>query len=114
MTAGYTDYEIFGRWTTKNIYFVTRMKDNALYRVNRGKKVPQNRNILEIEIIELSGLGTYEKCPHKLRRIKFENPENGDILIFLTNHMTFGASTVTAIYKDRWQIEAFFKALKQT
>lgn len=110
---GYTDYDLFGRWTTQNIYFVTRMKDNALYRVIREKKVPQNRNILKDEIIELSGLNAYEKCPYKLRRIEFENPENGDILVFLTNHMTLGASTVAAIYKDRWQIEAFFKALKQ-
>jgi hypothetical protein len=110
---GYTDYALFGRWTAQNIYFVTRMKDNALYRVIKEKKVPQNRNILKDEIIELSGLNAYEKCPYKLRRIEFENPENGDILVFLTNHMTLGASTVAAIYKDRWQIEAFFKALKQ-
>jgi len=110
---GYTDYDLFGRWTAQNIYFVTRMKDNALYRVIKEKQVPQNRNILKDEIIELSGLNAYEKCPYKLRRIEFENPENGDILVFLTNHMTLGASTVAAIYKDRWQIEAFFKALKQ-
>lgn len=110
---GYTDYELFGNWTAQNIYFVTRMKENALYRVIKEKRVPQNRNIINDEVIELRAINAYEKCPYKLRRIEFENPENGDILVFLTNHMTLGASTVAAIYKDRWQIETFFKTLKQ-
>ena len=54
-----------------------------------------------------------ERCPYHLRRIEFYNAEKDEILVFLTNHMKLGASTVPAIYKDRWQIELFFKALKQ-
>lgn len=110
---GYNDYELFGRWTAQGVYFVTRMKDNALFEVVQEKKVPQNRHILKDEIIELRGLKAIEKCPYRLRRIEFYDTAKKEILVFLTNHMTLGASTIAAIYKDRWQIELFFKALKQ-
>jgi hypothetical protein len=110
---GYNDYKLFGRWTVQGIYFVTRMKENALYEVVGEKKVPQNRNILKDELIELRGMKALEKCPYPLRRIEFYDPEKDEILVFLTNHMTLGATTIAAIYKDRWQIELFFKALKQ-
>jgi len=89
------------------------MKDNALYEVIRKNKVPQNRHILKDEIIKLTGVSAYEKCPYPLRRIELYNPDKDEILVFLTNHLKLGASTVAAIYKDRWQIEIFFKALKQ-
>jgi hypothetical protein len=110
---GYNDYKLFGRWAVQGIYFVTRMKENALYEVVGEKKVPQNRNILKDELIELRGMKALEKCPYPLRRIEFYDPEKDEILVFLTNHMTLGATTIAAIYKDRWQIELFFKALKQ-
>jgi hypothetical protein len=86
---GYNDYALFGRWTEEGVYFVTRMKDNAVYEVVGEKAVPQNRNILKDELIELRGLKAIEKCPHPLRRIEVYDPENDEILVFLTNHMTF-------------------------
>jgi len=110
---GYNDYELFGRWTSQGVHFVTRMKENALYQVVGERKVPQNRHILKDEIIELRGLNAFEKCPYRLRRIEFYDTKKEEILVFLTNHLTLGASTVAAVYKDRWQIELFFKALKQ-
>ena len=110
---GYNDYFLFGRWTDEGVYFVTRMKDNAVYEVVGEREIPQNRNILKDEMIELRGPKAIEKCPHPLRRIEVYDPENEKILVFLTNHMTLGATTIAAIYKDRWQIETFFKALKQ-
>jgi hypothetical protein len=110
---GYNDYELFGRWTFEFVYFVTRMKDNAVYQVVRKNQVVPSRHILKDEIIELKGPGAFEKCPYKLRRIEFYNIEKNEILVFLTNHMKLAASTIAAIYKDRWQIELFFKALKQ-
>ncbi len=61
----------------------------------------------------LRGLKAFEKCPHSLRRIEFYDPARKEILVFLTNHLTLGASTIVAIYKDRWQIELFSKAIKQ-
>ena len=65
------------------------------------------------QVIRLTGVGAAEKCPHALRRIEVYDPEKDETLVFLTNHLAFGATTIAAIYKDRWQIELFFKALKQ-
>jgi len=109
----YNDYRLFAKWSEGGIYFVTRMKDNALYEVVEEHTPPQNRNILKDQTIRLSGAGAQEKCPHLLRRVEAVREDTGDILVFLTNHLGLGASTIAAIYKDRWQIELFFKALKQ-
>jgi hypothetical protein len=110
---GYNDYRLFAKWTEAGVFFVTRMKDNAQFEVVEEREPPQNRNILKDQIIRLSGTGAQEKCPHLLRRVEAVREDTGDILVFLTNHLGLGASTIAAIYKDRWQIELFFKALKQ-
>jgi len=110
---GYNDYELFGNWTFEHVYFVTRMKDNAVYKVVRHNKVVPSRQILRDEIIELRGTGAFEKCPYKLRRVEFYNSEKREIMVFLTNHLKLAASTIAAIYKDRWRIESFFRELKQ-
>lgn len=110
---GYNDYELFGRWTAQGVFFVTRLKANALYEVVGDRPVPLNRNVLKDQLIELRGARAEEKCPHPLRLITFYDPDKDKIFLFLTNHMDLGASTIAAIYKDRWQIEIFFKALKQ-
>jgi IS4 transposase len=110
---GYNDYALFGRWTALSVYFVTRMKENALYEVVGERKVPQNRHILKDELIELRGLGAIEKCPYPLRRIEAYDPETDKVLVFLTNQLELGSTTISDIYKDRWQMEIFFKALKQ-
>ncbi|MEW5888002.1 MAG: IS4 family transposase [Pseudomonadota bacterium] len=110
---GYNDYRLFAYWTESEVFFVTRMKDNALFEVVEERPVPQNRNILKDQTIRLIGAGAQEKCPHLLRRIEAIREDTGETLVFLTNHHNLGASTVAAIYKDRWQVELFFKALKQ-
>jgi hypothetical protein len=110
---GYNDYRLFAKWTDASVYFVTRMKDNTLFEVIEEHAVPQNRNILKDQTIRLTGTGAQEKCPHLLRRVEAVREDTGGILVFLTNHRGLGASTIAAIYKDRWQIELFFKALKQ-
>ncbi len=110
---GYNDYRLFAKWTEASVYFVTRMKDNTLFEVVEEHAVPQNRNILKDQTIRLTGTGAQEKCPHLLRRVEAVREDTGGILVFITNHHGLGASTIAAIYKDRWQIELFFKALKQ-
>jgi len=110
---GYNDYRLFAKWTDAGVFFVTRMKDNAQFEVVEEREPPQNRNILQDQIIRLTGVGAQEKCPHLLRRVEVVREDTGGILVFLTNHLGLGASTIAAIYKDRWQIELFFKALKQ-
>jgi hypothetical protein len=110
---GYNDYELFGHWTAQGIYFVTRMKDNAVYEVIKQNSTNPGNDILKDEIIELRGSGAFEKCPYKLRRIEFYDTEKKDVLVFLTNHLKLSAMTIAAIYQDRWQIEIFFKFLKQ-
>ena len=109
----YNDYGLFGKWTSQGVYFVTRMKDNAQYVAVGERKPPQNRNILKDELIELAAPLAREKCPCPLRRIEVYDPEKNENIVFLTNQLDWGATTIARIYKDRWQIEIFFKALKQ-
>ncbi len=113
MDRAYNDYKQFAQWTEQGVYFVTRMKDNAVYEVVEAREVPRHRNILSDEIIVLTGTGAQAKCPHQLRRIVVWDEENEREIVLLTNHLEFGATTIAEIYKERWKIELFFKALKQ-
>lgn len=110
---GYNDYRLFAEWTKSGVFFVTRLKANAQFEVVEEREPPQHRRILKDQAIRLTGTGAQEKCPYRLRRIEAVREDTGDILVFLTNHHDLGASTIAAVYKDRWQIELFFKALKQ-
>ena len=89
------------------------MKENTLYAVDEVKMVPKNRHILSDEIVHLTGVGMQDKYPGPLRSITVETQEKGEDIVLLTNHLDFGASTISAIYKERWEIELFFKTLKQ-
>jgi hypothetical protein len=113
MDRAYNDYRLFARWTTDEIFFVTRMKENAVYEVIEQRKPPQRRNILADQIIRLSGAEAENKCPHDLRRVVVWDADNEREVVLLTNHLEFGPTTIAAIYKERWEIELFFKALKQ-
>ncbi len=113
MDRAYNDYQMFAAWTERDVFFVTRMKDNAIFEVVERRTVPLNRNILSDEIIRLTGVKASEKCPHLLRRIVVWDSDNDREIVLLTNHLEFGATTISDIYKDRWQIELFFKAIKQ-
>lgn len=110
---GYTDYAQYAQWTNDGVFFVTRQKGNAAYRVVGERVVPQNRNVLKDQIIEFTGYYAKKTCPHRLRRVEVWDEENNRTIVLLTNHLKFGATTVAAIFKDRWQIEIFFKAIKQ-
>lgn len=110
---GYVDYELFGRWTEEGVYFVTRQKGNADYRVIEQRPLPYGRNILKDEVIELRGFYSQQKCPYRLRRIEVWDEENEQVIVIVTNHLSFGSTTIASIYRDRWQIEIFFKTIKQ-
>lgn len=110
---GYTDYGMFASWTDDGGYFVTRQKGNAVFNVVEERSVPRYRNILKDQLIEFEGFYSRKKCSGVLRRIEIWNEDKKEIIALLTNHLAFGATTISAIYKDRWQIEIFFKSLKQ-
>lgn len=110
---GYNNYNQFAKYCRESIYFVTRMKKNAKYRVVERRDVRKHKNISSDQIIELTGFSSKTKCPHQLRRIRIKDPETGKYIIILTNHLCWSPATVGAVYKDRWQIEIFFKTIKQ-
>jgi hypothetical protein len=113
MDRGYNDYKLFAYWTAQKIFFVTRLKENADYDVVSMRPVPQKGNIIADETIRFKGHSAQKNCPHHLRRVAVWDSENQREIVLLTNHHGFGATTISAIYKDRWQIELFFKAIKQ-
>lgn len=113
MDRAYNDYKHFARWTEAGVFFVTRMKGNAVYETIEERNAPLHRNIVSDETIVLTGAQAQNKCPHPLRRIVVWDADNERELVLLTNHLDFGATTIADIYKERWQIELFFKALKQ-
>jgi hypothetical protein len=85
MDRGYVDYEWFGK-LTDGVFFVTRLKDNALYAVEERRSVPERSHVRRDRVIRLTGGAAASKCPHPLRRVEVEDPDTGDVLVFLTNH----------------------------
>jgi hypothetical protein len=110
---GYNDYAWYKQLTEKEIFFVTRLKSNAKYRVVSRQPVLPNKGLTSDQIIEFTGVQTAKKCPIQLRRIGFRDKESGKHYIFLTNNFKLSAKTIADIYKARWQVELFFKWIKQ-
>src|SRR5208337_1039591 len=110
---GYNDYALFAKWTDHEVFFVTRLKENAAFEVVERAMGPLPRNILADEIIRFTGAQAAKHCPHVLRRVAVWDEINQREIVLLTNLLHFGPTTIAAIYKDRWEIELFFKALKQ-
>ncbi len=113
MDRGYTDYSWYNQLNEKGIFFVTRLKSNARYRVVERHLVLKNKGLICDQTIEFTGLQTAGKCPIQLRRIGYRDPETGQRYVFLTNHFDLAAKTIADIYKARWQVELFFKSIKQ-
>ena len=109
---GYTDYTWYNQLNDRGISFVTRLKRNASYRVVQRRKVPAGQHLTCDQTIELTS-AKGKNCPIALRRVGYRDPETGKHYVFLTNNFKLAASTIAAIYKSRWQIELFFKWIKQ-
>jgi len=113
LDRGYNDYSLFNDWTEAGVWFVTRMKTNAVYDVVEKRPVPAGKNIISDEIIQFTGFAAKKECPVPLRKVVVWDEINNREIILLTNNMKLAASTISAIYKDRWEIELFFKSIKQ-
>lgn len=110
---GYTDFSWYRRIDINGAFFITRAKENLKYEVTGQQEVPSGNGVLADEQITLSGFYTAKEYPGKLRLVKYYDPETNMLLEFLTNNFNLAASTIAHIYKARWQIEVFFKWIKQ-
>jgi len=109
----YIDYKWLYSLTISKIYFVTRIKRNISYEVLGQQEIIKNRGVISDQIIRLTGFYTKENYPDKLRLIKYYDKETKKELVFLTNNFKLAARTIADLYKARWQIEIFFKWIKQ-
>lgn len=109
----YNDYEWYNQLENKGIFFVTRLKSNAAYRVMTRRETIRSKGVTSDQEIEFTGTVTAKRCPNRLRRIGYRDQETGKHYVFLTNNMKLSAKTIADIYKSRWQVELFFKWIKQ-
>lgn len=110
---GYNDYAWYNQLNNQGVFFVTRQKRNAKYRVIERREVIKKQGLTSDQTIVFTGVQTQKKCPIPIRRVGYRCPETGRRYIFLSNNFTLAANTIAKIYKSRWQIELFFKWLKQ-
>ncbi len=105
---GFIDFSWFNRLTQQKICFITRVKADMRYQVMESRETPNGKD----EMVKMTGKTSRRKYPGLLRVVTMQK-ETGECFQFLTNNMTLAASTIAAAYKDRWEIENFFRALKQ-
>ena len=110
---GYMDFSWFRHININKAFFVTRAKKNLQYTVTGQQEIPAKSGILSDEHIILSNFYTFKDYPDKLRLIRYYDVETDKIYEFLTNNFKLAAKTIARIYKARWQIEVFFKWIKQ-
>lgn len=113
MDRGYLDFFRLNRLTQALAFFVIRAKKNLAFRRLVSQPVDRATGLICDQIIVLTGQTSAKFYPEKLRRIKFHDPETGNILVFLTNNFILPALTIAHLYRCRWKVELFFKWIKQ-
>ena len=113
MDRGYVDFARLHALHLAGAFFVTRAKSNMNWHRVYSVTSDRSAGIICDQTIALDGFYTQQDYPAHLRRVRFKDPETGKTLIFLTNQMTLPAATICALYKSRWQVELFFKWIKQ-
>ena len=108
-----TDFTWYTSLCNRDIYFVTHFKKKLDYRVIERRATKHLKNISSDQIIEFKSAYSKERIVYRLRRIRSKDPRTGKYLVILTNQFEWSAKTIAQIYKERWQIELFFKTLKQ-
>ena len=107
----YTDYKWFAQLCENGVFFVSRQKSNAVYRVDQRRAVNKKQGLTSDQTIILTGLKG-RQCPYPLRRIGYRDPETKKHFVFINNNFKLSAKTIADIYKERWQIEIFFRWIK--
>ncbi len=110
---GYVDYQWFGHLTNQGVSFVTRLRPKAVYKIIEHRGVMESKGVISDQTIQLNSAHAIKRGAPRLRRVGFVDRESGKEYVFLTNNFSLCAATIAAIYKDRWQVELFFKAIKQ-
>ena len=114
MDKEYVDFNrLFKLINKKNAYFVTRAKDNMLFEVVSAGSVDQSTGVIADEHIKLTGLRTSKWYPEELRMLTYEDYATNNVYRFLTNNMEYEAITISELYRERWNVELFFKWIKQ-
>ncbi len=113
MDRGYLDYRRLYRMHQQGAFFVTRAKSNTKTRRLYSASVERSTGVICDQTVAFNGKNAFENYPAYLRRIRFKEPETGQTLVFLTNNMTLPALAIAGLYKNRWQVELFFKWIKQ-
>jgi IS4 transposase len=113
MDSAYVDFARLFVLHQAGAFFVTRAKSNMDARRVYSAQSDRATGIICDQSIALSGVLTSQHYPEHLRRNRFKDPETGKTLVFLTNQRTLPAATICALYKSRWQVELFFKWIKQ-
>jgi hypothetical protein len=113
MDRGYIDFERLYRLHQAGSFFVTRAKSNLQAQRRYSHPIDRNTGLICDQTIVLTGFYTRQDFDAPLRRIRFQDPETGKRLVFLTNNFTLAAITITELYRCRWQVELFFKWIKQ-
>ena len=114
MDKGYVDfYRLFNLIHKQGAFFVTRAKDNIRYEVVESHDVDRNTGVIADEIIRLVGYKSAKSYPETIRMVTYEDFSTGNVYRFLTNHLGYEALTIAELYRERWNVELFFKWVKQ-